>query len=131
MLLMLLILSSLWITNCGDQDNYNYVEKGVASYYHNALDGNITASGEIFYQDSLTAAHRSLPFGTRVLVERISNKNKVWVTINDRGPFINNRIIDLSKRAADSLGMLNKGLSKVELKATVSEDYLKEVDNQK
>jgi rare lipoprotein A len=127
----LLLLISLLITHCVERDDFNFQENGIASYYHNGLNGKITASGEFYYQDSLTAAHRSLPFGTRVLVERVSNRKKIWVTINDRGPFVRNRIIDLSKRAADSLGMINKGLSKVKIKAVVSKDFLEEVNDQK
>lgn len=83
---------------------------GHASWY--ALHSR-TASGEIMNPGDLTAAHRSLPFGTRVLVENLSNGHSVVVRINDRGPFVAGRIIDVSKAAASSLGMLGSGTAKV------------------
>jgi rare lipoprotein A len=84
---------------------------GHASWY--SLPANITANGEQMDPNELTAAHRSLPFGTRVLVENLSNGRSVVVRINDRGPFIGGRIIDLSKAAAASIGMIDAGTAKV------------------
>ena len=84
---------------------------GHASWY--ALPANITANGEQMDPNELTAAHRSLPFGTRVLVENLSNGRSVVVRINDRGPFIGGRIIDLSKAAAANIGMIDAGTAKV------------------
>ena len=84
---------------------------GHASWY--SLPSNITANGEHMDPNELTAAHRALPFGTRVLVENLSNGRSVVVRINDRGPFIGGRIIDLSKAAAASIGMINAGTAKV------------------
>jgi rare lipoprotein A len=84
---------------------------GHASWY--SLPANTTANGEQMDPNELTAAHRSLPFGTRVLVENLSNGQSVVVRINDRGPFIGGRIIDLSKAAAASIGMINAGTAKV------------------
>jgi peptidoglycan lytic transglycosylase len=72
-----------------------------------------TASGEMMNPSELTAAHRSLPFGTKVLVENLSNGRSVVVRINDRGPFIGGRIIDLSEAAAASIGMIDSGTAKV------------------
>ena len=83
---------------------------GHASWY--ALHSR-TASGERMNPEELTAAHRSLPFGTKVLVENLSNGRSVVVRINDRGPFIGGRIIDLSKAAAESIGMIDAGTAKV------------------
>ena len=83
---------------------------GHASWY--ALHSR-TASGEQMVPGELTAAHRSLPFGTRVLVENLTNGRSVVVRINDRGPFVGGRIIDLSKAAAQSIGMLGSGTAKV------------------
>jgi rare lipoprotein A len=88
---------------------------GHASWY--SLPANITANGEHMDPNELTAAHRSLPFGTRVLVENLSNGRSVVVRINDRGPFIGGRIIDLSKAAAASIGMINSGSAKVRVTA--------------
>ena len=106
-----------------NQSRFNYEEIGLASYYHDALEGNLTANGEIFSQDSLTAAHRTLPFDTRVKVTNPENNKIVWVTINDRGPFNYKRIIDLSRRAADSLGLIYQGIGNVILHAQVPEKW--------
>ncbi len=84
---------------------------GHASWY--SLPANITANGERMDPNELTAAHRSLPFGTRVLVENLANGRSVVVRINDRGPFVGGRIIDLSKAAAASIGMIDAGTAKV------------------
>jgi rare lipoprotein A len=89
---------------------------GHASWY--SLPANKTANGERMNPNELTAAHRSLPFGTRVLVENLSNGRSVVVRINDRGPFIGGRIIDLSKAAAASIGMLGSGTAKVRVTTT-------------
>lgn len=83
---------------------------GHASWY--ALRSK-TASGEMMNPSEMTAAHRSLPFGTKVLVENLSNGRSVVVRINDRGPFVKGRIIDVSKAAASSLGMLGSGTARV------------------
>jgi rare lipoprotein A len=83
---------------------------GHASWY--ALRSK-TASGEMMNPSALTAAHRSLPFGTRVLVENLNNGRSVVVRINDRGPFIKGRIIDVSQAAASSLGMIGSGTARV------------------
>nr|WP_172118107.1 septal ring lytic transglycosylase RlpA family protein [Halomonas hibernica] len=88
-------------------------QEGVASYYSDRFQGALTASGEAFDQQALTAAHPSLPFGTKVLVTRPDTGQEVEVLINDRGPFVKGRIIDLSKRAARTLGMLNQGVAPV------------------
>lgn len=88
-------------------------QQGVASFYSDRFQGATTASGERFDQQALTAAHPSLPFGTKVLVTRPDTGQAVEVLINDRGPFIQGRIIDLSKRAAAKLGMIRRGTAPV------------------
>jgi rare lipoprotein A len=88
---------------------------GSASWY--ALNSR-TASGEQMDPSAMTAAHPSLPFGTKVLVENLSNGHSVVVRINDRGPFVHGRIIDVSKAAASSLGMLGSGTANVRVTAT-------------
>ncbi|GHE20851.1 septal ring lytic transglycosylase RlpA family protein [Halomonas urumqiensis] len=90
-------------------------QQGIASYYGDQFQGRPTASGEPFDQQALTAAHPSLPFGTKVLVTRPDTGTEVEVLINDRGPFVKGRIIDLSKRAARKLGILNRGVAPVML----------------
>ena len=88
---------------------------GYASYYADRLHGHRTASGERYHVRKLTAAHRSLPFGTVVRVRVLKTGASVKVRINDRGPFIKGRIIDLSWLAAKKLGILKAGVAKVEL----------------
>lgn len=90
-------------------------QQGVASFYSDRFQGRTTASGEPFDQQALTAAHPTLPFGTRVTVTREDNGREVEVLINDRGPYAKGRIIDLSKRAAKALGMLKRGTVPVEI----------------
>jgi rare lipoprotein A len=90
-------------------------DTGIASYYAIKFDGRKTASGEIFRNDSLTAAHKTLPFGTKVKVTNLKNKRSVMVTINDRGMKGKNRIIDLSQAAAAEIRMLGSGLVKVKI----------------
>ncbi|MCK7579022.1 MAG: septal ring lytic transglycosylase RlpA family protein [Chromatiales bacterium] len=92
------------------------VTDGVASYYGDRFNGRRTASGERFDQGELTAAHRTLEFGTRVLVTNKVNGRSVEVTINDRGPHARGRTIDLSKEAAREIGMLGHGVAPVELR---------------
>jgi rare lipoprotein A len=86
----------------------------MASYY-GTESGSQTASGARFVPSAMTAAHRSLPFGTKVLVTNKSNGRSVVVTINDRGPFVGGRIIDLSTGAAGAIGMLGAGVAPVSL----------------
>lgn len=90
-------------------------ERGGASYYADKFKGRHTASGEKFRQYKLTAAHKTLPFGTKVKVKNLNNGRTVKVRINDRGPFVSGRIIDLSKKAARRLGMIRSGTARVEL----------------
>jgi len=87
--------------------------RGKASYYANKFHGRKTASGEVFDENKMTAAHKTLPFGTIVKVTNISNNKSVIVKINDRGPFVSGRIIDLSRAAAEALGMISAGVTEV------------------
>lgn len=88
---------------------------GQASYYHDKLEGRPTASGEPYRKEELTAAHRSYPFGTRLRVTRIQTGQSVEVRVNDRGPHSPNRVIDLSRRAAEALDLLRSGVAEVEI----------------
>lgn len=89
--------------------------EGLAAYYSNRLNGRRTASGQVFRQGALTAAHQTLPFGTRVKVTNTDNGRSVVVVINDRGPTQAGRVIDLSRAAAGKLAMLRAGLVPVKL----------------
>lgn len=93
-----------------------WTETGIASWYGAPYDGRPSASGEIFDTHKLTAAHRTLPFDTWVEVTNLQNKERVRVRINDRGPFIDGRVIDLSFAAADSIDLVRPGVGKVRLK---------------
>ncbi len=88
-------------------------QTGQASYYADKFNGRKTANGEIFDQDKLTAAHKTLPFGTIVKVTNLTNNKTVIVRINDRGPFVGGRIIDLSFAAAKKIDLINAGVVKV------------------
>ena len=88
---------------------------GIASWYGAPYHGQRSASGEIYDQEKLTAAHRTLPFGTRVRVRRLDRDGSVVVRINDRGPFVKSRIIDLSHAAAARLGITDGGVAPVTL----------------
>ena len=90
-----------------------YAQCGGASWYGPGFNGKRAASGEIFNENAMTAAHRSLPFGTKVMVTDQRTGNAIEVTINDRGPFHGSRIIDLSKAAATKLGFRNRGTTSV------------------
>jgi rare lipoprotein A len=90
-------------------------EEGIASYYADEFNGRTTSNGEIYDMHQLTAAHRTLPFGTTVRVTNRQNAKSVTVRINDRGPFKDDRIIDLSLEAATRIGMIGPGTAPVSL----------------
>ncbi len=96
------------------------VETGTGSWYGGKYHGRKTASGEVFDQHALTAAHRSLPFGTRVRVSNLAKDRSVILRINDRGPFIRGRVIDVSRRAAVELGFLHEGLAELRIEVLAS-----------
>ena len=91
----------------------NCEQTGIASYYGGKFIGRPTANGEIFDATKLTAAHKILPFGTMVKVTNLTNHKSVFVRINDRGPFVAGRIIDLSEAAAKKIDMIQAGVQKV------------------
>lgn len=88
---------------------------GLASWYGRQHQGRPTASGEAFDMNKLTAAHRTLPFGTRLRVTNVKNGKSVVVRVNDRGPHVPGRVLDLSYRAARALGMTDAGVARVEV----------------
>lgn len=95
--------------------SFGQVQMGKASFYADKFEGRPTASGEKYRHSKLTAAHKTLPFGTRVRITNLSNNATVEVIINDRGPYVDNRIIDISKSAAEKLGFINQGLADIKL----------------
>lgn len=106
--IILFLLSTL-----GSQACAQVSETGLASFYSDRFEGSLTASGAVFEQGKMTAAHRSLPFQTKVRVTNLKNKKSVVVKINDRGPFVKDRVIDLSKAAAVKLDFVDEGVAKV------------------
>jgi len=93
-----------------------YYEVGIASWYGPGFHGNLTANGETYDMHGVSAAHKTLPFGTVVRVIEFDTRRSIVVRINDRGPFVDGRIIDLSKGAAEELGIVDKGITKVGLR---------------
>jgi rare lipoprotein A len=114
---LLFCLTTLFfsVSNAQTVSDYLCVEQGLASYYGSQFHGKLTANGERFDQMALTAAHRSLPFGSIIRVTNRVNYKSVIVRINDRGPFNKKRIIDLSKGAAIQIGLDDIGVGEVVL----------------
>ncbi len=94
----------------------NYDRRGLASWYGDQFHGRLTANGEIFDMNRLSAAHKTLPLPSIVEVQNLENGRKILVRVNDRGPFVDDRIIDLSRAAAKRLGFLNQGIAKVRVR---------------
>ncbi|MFU2089031.1 septal ring lytic transglycosylase RlpA family protein [Avibacterium avium] len=99
------------------KDAKHYRQEGVASYYQRMFAGRKTSNGEYYNPNSYTAAHKTLPLNSYALVTNLRNGKKVVVRINDRGPFVKGRIIDLSRKAANQLGIVHSGLGKVRVEA--------------
>ncbi len=99
------------------------IQQGNASYYANKFVGRRTASGQIFRQHRRTAASKTIPFGTKVKVTNLENGRSVKVRINDRGPYVQGRIIDLTKKAARKIGLLQQGVAPVRLKYKVKRGH--------
>lgn len=112
---LLLILTLVLVASCGTLRAGNVIEQGEASWYGPGFHGNRTANGEVYNQDALTAAHRTLPFNTLVQVTNLNNGQSVVVRINDRGPYARGRIIDLSREAARRIDMIDSGVAPVKL----------------
>ncbi len=102
------------------REDPDYEAFGVASWYGSRFHGRLTASGEIFDMHAMTAAHRTLPFGTRVQVTVLNTGKSIILTINDRGPFIKGRVIDISRAAAKRLGMIGAGIARVRVRVLPS-----------
>ena len=96
-------------------ESQEFKQTGFAAFYHMAFQGRRTASGEAFDHGGLTAAHKTLPFGTLVRIINLKNKKSVIVRVNDRGPMQPDRVIDVTRRAAGLLGFLNQGMTRVAL----------------
>lgn len=134
--LLLALAATLWLGGCSttrepslpdlgfpdgqldkvpDGQDGSEIERGVASWYGRQFQGRRTASGEPFDRHALTAAHKTLPFGTWVRVRHLGTGQEVVVRINDRGPFAKGRVIDLSQAAASAIGLVQSGTARVAL----------------
>lgn len=128
--LILIILSLIFLNNCASSSRFasknqnrkstnvrdGEVLVGFSSYYADKFHGRKTANGEIFNMHDYTAAHKNLPFGTILLVTNLDNGKNVKVRINDRGPYVAGRILDLSLQAAKDIGLIKTGVAKVSIK---------------
>jgi rare lipoprotein A len=114
--IVLILFVSLSISTLAQQ-----IETGKASYYADKFQGKKTASGQLYHPDSLTAAHKTIAFGTFVKVTNLKNDKSVIVRINDRGPFVKGRIIDLSRKAMQYLNGIHSGLIHVKVEVLMRE----------
>lgn len=112
-------------------DSFGYLEMGVASWYGRKFHGRLTANGEVYDMYKMTAAHKTLPLPTWVRVTNLDNGQKIIVRINDRGPFHDNRLIDLSYKAARELGFADKGTAAVVVEALDARNYPDRVEQLK
>ncbi len=112
---MSLISCSTVQPNNKNKDGLGYTESGIASYYADKHQNLKTASGERYRHDLKTAAHKTLPFGVNIKVTNLENSKSVVVKVNDRGPFVKGRIMDLSKSAFMAISQTNQGLLKVRI----------------
>ena len=120
---MVIILFSAAILGCGSVQTEStdttfgvgYTETGIASFYGDKHQFKKTASGELYNHDLKTAAHRNIPFGSKLRVTNVGNDKSVVVKVNDRGPFVSGRIVDLSKSAFSSIGNTSSGLINVRI----------------
>lgn len=120
--IILFMLAATLLTGCAgtsadlaDVGGVSHVETGLASYYGHQYHGRTTANGETYDENALTAAHRTLPFGSRVRVTNLANGKQVVLRVNDRGPFVAGRIIDVSFRGARELDFVRAGVVKVRI----------------
>lgn len=115
------------------KENYSYNETGIASWYGSKFHNNLTANGEIYDMNTLTAAHKTLPLPSVVRVTNLENGRSLVLRVNDRGPFVNNRVIDISRRGSQLLGFKEQGTAKVrvELLPKESKDLKNKIINSK
>jgi rare lipoprotein A len=109
------LLGLVLLASCGGSKN-TFTQSGQGSYYADKFNGRPTTSGEIYRSGKMTAAHNTLPFGTRIKVTNVKNGKSVKVTVNDRGPHVKGRIVDVSGKAARKLDLVEAGVVPVQLK---------------
>lgn len=111
----ILVVASSLVSACGGSKNA-FTQSGQGSYYADKFNGRPTASGAPYRPGQMTAAHNTLPFGTRIKVTNVKNGRSVKVTVNDRGPHVKGRIVDVSRKAARKLDLVEAGVVPVQLK---------------
>ncbi len=115
-LLLVILMSSCHRKSVPSSEKVSGTETGLASFYSESYNGKKTANGEIYQSSAFTAAHKKLPFNTKVKVTNLANGKTVKVRINDRGPFVAGRIIDLTRAAAKKIDMMDAGVVKVKIR---------------
>lgn len=115
-ILILIIFAFAWQTDSFAQVSLGKTETGRASFYSSRFHGRKTTSGEVHQSSELSAAHRTYPFNTMLEITNLDNNEKVIVRVNDRGPFVKNRLVDVSKGAANVLGIGEKGIANVSVR---------------
>ena len=115
-ILILIIFAFAWQTDSFAQVSLGKTETGRASFYSSRFHGRKTTSGELHQSSELSAAHRTYPFNTMLEITNLDNNEKVIVRVNDRGPFVKNRLVDVSKGAANILGIGAKGIANVSIR---------------
>ncbi|MDM8545366.1 septal ring lytic transglycosylase RlpA family protein [Candidatus Venteria ishoeyi] len=113
-ILMVLLSTAFLSVHANEASDFEH-QTGLASYYSDKLQGRSTASGQPYDKDKLSAAHLSLPFGTLLRVTNLANGKHVIIPVNDRGPYRDKRIIDVSRKAAEALDMISAGIIKVSI----------------
>lgn len=111
-----------WVLLLAPAFAFSQTQTGKASFYADKFEGSLTASGEKYKHAKLTAAHKSLPFGTKIRVTNLGNNQSVEVVVNDRGPYVDGRIVDLSRAAAEKLDFINQGLAEVKIEVVDAGD---------
>ncbi len=106
-----MLIAVVSYTSVEAKDNF----VGIASYYADMFVGKLTANGEIYTHDKMTCAHKTLPFGTKLKVTNLKNERSVIVTVNDRGPYVKGRVVDLTKEAAKKIDMVRSGIVEVKV----------------
>lgn len=115
------LTSAVWFLILCQLGFAQVAEIGIASFYHTKFEGKPTASGQAYDGSKMTAAHPTLPFDTEIRVTNLENERSVILTVNDRGPFVKGRIVDVSKAAAVELGFYLQGTAEVKLEVLVDE----------
>lgn len=119
----ILVLASIIILSFGSNAQVGFTQKGLASFYANEFEGRTTASGERYNHKKATCAHMSIPFGALVKITNLDNNSTAIVRVNDRGPFVPDRIIDVSQSVAERLGMIKSGQANVSIEVVDNNGY--------